>query len=126
LDRIADALVKAGAPGNPTDYYRIFKENRINGQAVKSLLFGRKIFGVAMSTGKPIEWEWANNGEFKFTMGNFKLWEIAGSREMSFSFNLRRYLAVFHMVGSIYRNPDGSSESKDQYLMVSDIGTMYW
>ena len=52
LDRIADALIKAGAPGKHTDYYRIFKENRIKGQEVKSLLFGRKITGTAMSAGK--------------------------------------------------------------------------
>jgi len=45
LDRIAEALIKAGVPGNPTDYYRILKENRINGQEIKSLLFGRKITG---------------------------------------------------------------------------------
>ena len=51
LDRIADALVKAGAPGKPTDYYRILKENRINGEAVKSLLFGRKITGTSAATG---------------------------------------------------------------------------
>ena len=45
LDRIAEVLIRAGVPGNPTDYYRILKENRINRQEIKSLLFGRKITG---------------------------------------------------------------------------------
>jgi adenylate cyclase len=124
LDRIADALVKAGAPGNPTDYYRIFKENRINGQAVKSLLFGRKIFGVAMSTGKPIEWEWADNGEFKFTMGKFQTMGNSWIEGDVFFVQFEKIFGGLPYGWVFYRNPDGSSESKDQYLMVSDIGTM--
>ena len=72
LDRIAEALIKAGVPGNPTDYYRILKENRINGQEIKSLLFGRKITGTAMSTGKQLWWEWTKSGEFKWIMGSFQ------------------------------------------------------
>ena len=48
LDSFAVALIKAGVPGNPTDYDRISRENLVNGQEVKSLLFGRKITGTSM------------------------------------------------------------------------------
>jgi TolB-like protein/Flp pilus assembly protein TadD len=124
LEPIANALVKAGAPGNPTDYYRILKENRIKGPAVKSLLFGRKIFGVAMSTGKPIEWEWADNGEFKFTMGKFQTMGNSWIEGDIFFVQFEKIFGGLPYGWVIYRNPDGSCESKDQYLMVSDLGTM--
>ena len=124
LDRIADALVKAGAPGKPTDYYRIFKENRINGQVVKSLLFGRKITGIAMSTGKQFWWEWAKSGEFKLDLqvvqDNGKSWVEGDVLFIQFDklFGSLPYGTV------IYRNPDGSRESQNQYFMVSDIGSI--
>ena len=124
LDRIADALVKAGAPGKPTDYYRIFKENRINGKVVTSLLFGRKITGTAMSTGKQFWWEWAKSGEFKLDLqvvqDNGKSWVEGDVLFIQFDklFGSLPYGAI------IYRNPDGSLESKNQYLIVSDIGSI--
>ena len=124
LECIADALVKAGAPGKPTDYYKIVKENRINGQAVKTLLFGRKITGTAMSTGKQLRWEWATNGEFKFLMGSFqdigKSW-VEGD---VFFIQFEKLIGGLPYGTTIYRNPDGSVEEKNQYFMVSDIGSI--
>ena len=124
LDRIADALVKAGAPGKPTDYYRILKENRINGQEVKSLLFDRKIIGIAMSTGKPIGWEWTDNGEFKFTMGKFQTMGNSWIDGDVFFIQFKKMFGGLPYGTVIYRNPDGSSESMNKYLMISDIGTI--
>jgi adenylate cyclase len=124
LDRIADALIKAGAPGQPTDYYRILKENRINGQEVKSLLFDRKITGTAMSTGKQLWWEWANSGEFKLDLGTIqdmgKSWVEGDVLFIQF----KKLYGGLPYGTIIYRNPDGSRESKNQYFMVSDIGSI--
>ena len=125
IDRIADALIKAGAPGKPTDCYRILKENRIKGQEVKALLFGRKVTGIAMSTGKPIQWEWAKNGDFKFTMGSSyqdmgKTW-VKGD---VFFIQFEKLIGGLPYGTTIYSNPDGSRESKNQYFMVSDIGSI--
>ena len=71
-DRIAEALIKAGVIESSTDYDRISKENLINGLEVKSLLFGRRITGTSMGTGKQVSWEWAKSGEFKFIMGAYQ------------------------------------------------------
>ena len=123
LDRIAEALIKAGAPGKTTDYYRILKENRIHGQEVKSLLFGRKITGTSMSTGKQLWWEWTKRGEFKI-IGPFqdvgKSW-VEGD---VFFIQFKKQFGGLPYGTTIYRNPDGSRESKNQYLMVSDIGSI--
>ena len=124
LDRIADALIKAGAPGKHTDYYRIFKENRIKGEEVKSLLFGCKITGTAMSTGKQLWWEWTKNGEFKLDLGSFqdkgKSWVEGDVLFIQF----KKLFGGLPYGTIIYRNPDGSGETKNQYFMVSDIGSI--
>jgi adenylate cyclase len=124
LDRIAKALIKAGAPRKPTDYYRIVKENRINGQEVKSLFFDRKITGTAMSTGKQFWWEWEKSGEFKLNLGAFqdkgKSW-VEGD---VFFIQFKKLYGGLPYGTIIYRNPDGSMESENQYLMVSDIGSI--
>ena len=97
-DRIAEALIKAGVPGNPTDNYRISRENLINGQEVKSLLFGRKITGTSAQ-------QVSNSGGNGQRAGNLnslgeliKILEKAGSKGMFFSSNSRSNLAVFHTV----------------------------
>jgi adenylate cyclase len=124
LYRIAEALIKAGAPGKPTDYYRILKENRINGQEVKSLLFGRKITGTAMSTGKQIWWEWAKSGEFKVDWGAFQEMGKSWVEGDVFFIQFEKLFSGLPYGNIIYRNPDGSLENKNQYLMVSDIGVI--
>ena len=124
LDRIAEALIKAGAPGNPTDYYRIFKENRITGQEVKSLLLGRKITGIAMTTGKQFWWEWTKNGEFKFIMGTYQDMGKSWVQGDVFFIQYKKLFGGLPFGTIIYRNPDGSFESKNQYFMVSDIGSI--
>lgn len=125
LDRIAEALIKAGVPGKPTDYYQIVKENRLNGHEVQSLLLGRKITGISMSTGKPYGWEWAKNGEFKIKItGAFedrgKSW-VEGD---VFFIKFEKFFGGLPYGTVIYRNPDGSMENQNQYLMVSDTGSI--
>ena len=124
LDRIAEALTKAGAPGKPTDYYRILKENRINGQAVKSLLFGHKITGTAMSTGKQIWWEWDKKGNFKWDM---QVVQDTGKSWVEGDICFIQFDKLFGGLPygtTIYRNPEGSVEGQNQYFMVSDIGSI--
>ena len=124
LDSIAKALIKAGAPGDPNDYYRILKGNRISGQDVKSLLFGRQITGTAMSTGKQFRWEWAKSGEFKFTMGTFQDMGKSWIKGDVLFIQYNKLFGGLPYGTTIYRNPDGSRESKNQYFMISDIGSI--
>ncbi|MGD8702636.1 MAG: tetratricopeptide repeat protein, partial [Desulfosarcina sp.] len=124
LDRIADALIKAGVPGNPTDYYRIFKENRIHGQEIKTLLFGRKITGIAMSTGKQFWWEWSKSGDFNLDLGSFQDTGKSWVEGDIFFIQFQKLFSGLPYGSNIYGNPDGSSENKNRYLIVSDIGSI--
>ncbi len=123
LDLIAEALIKAGAPGKPTDYYRIVKENRLNGQEVRSLLLGHKITGISMSTGKQIWWEWTTSGDFKIT-GAYQDIGKSWAEGDVFFIQFEKYFGGLPYGTIIYRNPDGSMEGQNQYFMVSDIGSI--
>jgi hypothetical protein len=120
-DSFAAALIKAGVPGNPSDYDRILKGNRISGQEVKSLLFGRKVSGTSWATGEQLWWEWAKNGEFKFMRGadqdTGKSW-VEGD---VFFLQFEKLYGGFPFGMTIFRNPDGSRESKNEFFMVSDL-----
>jgi len=121
LDSFAAALIKAGVPGNPTDYQKILKENRLNGQEVKSLLFGRKITGISIITGEQFWWEWAKSGEFKVLRGAYqdagKSW-IEG--DVIFS-QFEKQFGGIPYGSAIFRNPDGSKERGNEYYMVNDM-----
>ena len=124
LDRIAEAFIKAGAPGKPNDYYRILKENRLNGQEVKSLLLGRKITGTSFFTGKQLWWEWAKSGEFKLIRGPHQLMGKSWVEGDVIFTQFENLLGGLPYGATIFRNPDGSRESKNQYFMVSDMGSI--
>ena len=98
--------------------------NRISGQAAKSLLFNRKITGTAMSTGKQIWVEWTNSGEFKWDMGAFQATGKSWVEEDVFFIQFKKLFGGLPFGTTIYRNPDGSSERRNQYFMVSDIGSI--
>jgi hypothetical protein len=120
-DHVAEALIKAGVPGTLADNYRISRENLLNGQEVKSLLFGRKITGISMITGKQYLWEFVKSGEWKFISGDFqntgKSW-VEGNVFFSQSEKLFGGLPYGN---TIFRNPEGTRENKNEYFMVTDL-----
>ena len=123
MDRIAEALIKAGVPGKLSDYYKIAKENRLTGKEVRSLLLGHRISGISLNLHKPYEWEWTKNGEFKYTgaiMDSGKSW-VEGD---VFINKFDKFLGGLPWGTIIYRNPEGSMESQNQYIMVSGTGTI--
>ena len=121
LDSFAAALIKAGVPGNPTDYDRILKENRISGQEVKSLLFGRKITGISIVTGEQFWWEWTKSGEFKFIRGSYQDTGKSWVEGHAFFVQFEKQFGGFPLGMTIFRNPDGSRESKNEYFMVTEM-----
>jgi tetratricopeptide (TPR) repeat protein len=116
-DRYADGLAKAGWPGKPSDYYKIFEENRLTGEEIRKLVSGQELtvyeFGMTswidhsengrlMNTSRAIEGKWWIEGEtlcYQMERGRLK---------------------GLNDCGEIYRNTDALSGSKKQYLHVKD------
>jgi len=120
MDGVAEALIKAGVPGTLADNYRISRENRLNGQEIKSLLFGRKITGTS-ATGEQFWAEYGKSGEFKDIRGTNQNTGKSWVDGDVFFIQSKNFGGI--PVGlTIFRNPDGSKENKNEYYMVSGLG----
>ena len=68
--------------------------------------------------------EWAKSMEFKYITGPYqemgKSWVEGDVLFLQFE----KILGGLPYGTTIFRNPDGSRESKNQYFMVSDIGSI--
>ena len=50
FDHLVDGLVKAGFEGDPSDYHKVKKENRLSGQAIRELLFGKTALEIGRAS----------------------------------------------------------------------------
>jgi adenylate cyclase len=119
-DRIAEAFVKAGAPGKPSDYCKVSRENLLKGSEIKNLLFGHKVTGTSPLTGEQFWYEWNRDGELNVIRGELrdkgKSW-IEG--DVIFM-QLEKMTGGLFWNSTTFRNPAGTKEQKNQYMWVSD------
>jgi tetratricopeptide (TPR) repeat protein len=50
--RFADGLIKAGIPGEPGGYCKIYQENKLTGEQIKNLIFAQTVTGFDIVSGK--------------------------------------------------------------------------
>jgi TolB-like protein len=123
-DRYADGLAKAGWPGQPSQYYKIYEENRLTGEEIRSLVSGQEI--TIDEFGRKYWIDHSENGRIK---------DLSRLREGSWWIkdDILCYKLKSHLVekdlpyliglddcGEIYRNPDSVPGSGMQYLYVKD------
>jgi TolB-like protein/Tfp pilus assembly protein PilF len=125
-DRFADGVIKAGLPGSRGGYYKISKENRLAGDVIKNLLFGRKVEGIGR-TGYN-EWSVKRTRDGKATSETQRAagnWIETGSSWIEGDM-LCNDFPFFGVEGEhcayIFRNPHGNSKMKNEYLMVTSFG----
>jgi len=115
--RLAEGLVKSGrSPSESSDYYKILDENRLAGQQIKTLMFGRKIIGL--------------EGFFERSSDGNAVYRglISGSdRGRSWIENdllcdqwQKRY-GGHKICYPVFRNPEGKPENQDDYLYITDL-----
>ena len=119
-DRYADGLVKAGWPGQPSGYYKIYEENRLAGEEVLSLVYGKEI---TIEEHRKTFWiDHLENGrivDLSRVLRKGKWW-VEGDM-LCYEFESGR-LKDLTDCGEIYRNTDEWAGSKIQYLHVKDYG----
>jgi tetratricopeptide (TPR) repeat protein len=131
-DRYADGLVKAGWPGKPTEYYKIYEENRLTGEVIRSLVSGQEI--TIDEFGQTFWVDYSENGRLEdLSRLREGQWWIEGD---SFCYKLEGETVEFHVKGAekdmprlhgldncgeIYRNPDSLPGTGKQYLYVNDF-----
>ena len=120
-DRFAEGLLKAGLPGKPGGYYRISEERKLTGEEIRYLFFGKKTTGF---WGKH-QWEInrTKDGEATYLrnskpFGSGKSW-IEGNVLCN---QFEKLYGGLSYCMDVYRNPEGTSEEKNEYVIVDDKG----
>jgi hypothetical protein len=127
-ERFADGLLKAGLHGQPSGYYKISEEHKLSGEEIRELVFAR-------TTRRVHDWK----GEFRIDRtrdGKMTYHNVSGHPEdmddKGTSWIEGDMLCdhwQIHMAGheycmTVFRNPEGTPEKKDEYLAISDFKIM--
>ena len=62
FDRFIDGIKKAGFSGNPSDYYKVEKKNKLSGLEIRELLFGKTAI-AGNAPGSEFSFEWSTVGD---------------------------------------------------------------
>ena len=132
--RFADGLIKAGIPGEPGGYYKIYQENKLTGEQIKNLVLDQTVTGFDIVSGKQWWIKRTENGKATYrgpkgyvkgnvadveeTSDTGKSW-VEGNRLSNQWANLYGGLEDCFPV---YNNPEGTSENKDEYIGVTVYG----
>ena len=115
-ERFAEGYVKAGLPGEPSGFYKISAENRLTKEEIRELLFGHKVTGFSLASGKQWWIERSTEGRATIRDGddydNGKSW-IEEDMLCDQWDNLYEGLKDCWV---IYRNPEGTQEKSDVYI----------
>jgi TolB-like protein/Flp pilus assembly protein TadD len=140
-NRYAEGLLKAGyAPAKISGgYFPAFKENQLTGEEIKSLLLGSRITGIDQD-GQQWWVDRKKNGEFTWrgpalkdpiTQKIISAPTLAGPNSDSGKSRIEGDMICHQFqksywgleyCGTVFRNPRGTNESKDEYFFCNDIG----
>ncbi|MEW6669702.1 MAG: adenylate/guanylate cyclase domain-containing protein [Thermodesulfobacteriota bacterium] len=137
-DRYAEGLLKAGyAPAKISGgYFPAFKENQLTGEEIKNLLMGSRITGIDRD-GQQWWVDREKDGEFTWRGPALKdafTQKIISSPTQNSDRGKSRIEGdtICHrfeklywgldFCGTVFRNPKGTSETKDEYFFCNDIG----
>lgn len=122
MERFAEGLVKAGLPGKPSDFYKISAENRLAGEELRKLFFGRKISGSNMVTGKKWWIERSEDGKAAIRDGDKSDTGKSWIEEDMICDQWDNFLESLRDCYVIYRNPEGTPENNDEYFGAPGYG----
>ncbi len=117
LERMLNALRTAGLPEWPAGYDTTSRE-RLDGIAIKDLLFGRVWIGRNQNYGK-VFGQWTDDSGAVAYRQFGRKWEGKVSVEGdNLCYQIPALLLSRKFCGTVYRNPDGSPEERNEYVSV--------
>jgi TolB-like protein/class 3 adenylate cyclase/Tfp pilus assembly protein PilF len=119
-DRLADGILKAGLPDQSRGYYKISSEQKLTGDEIRELVFGRTAFYSFFGS-------WVDRSkEGKATWRKESTWGLDDSGEswikddmLCDQWQIRFSGQKFCM--TVFRNPEGTPETKDEYLALMSM-----
>lgn len=123
FDRLAQGLVKAGLEDDPKNYYKLLKENKLNEQEIKKLLFGKASTGYAFGI-RALEWvsHISNDGVVEYSFRGKTYTGKAWIENENICSLFEQYYGGLKNCAEIYRNPEGDELAKTEYFRVTDYG----
>ncbi len=115
-DRLAQGLIKAGMPEEA--YYTASYEDRLGGKKIRALVFGRTMQSLDYRLGFEVWSEIAKDGKATRPKDIGRYWidsDMLCSQWQKLGFGAE-------WCGPVFRNPLGSPESSDEYLLINDWG----
>jgi len=124
FERYIKGLAKAGFEGDLSDYSNVHVKNRLNGQEIKELLFGKTRTGYIM--GYEVSFSVNQEGKliYSFSKGGFILFGDTGTSWIegdSICNQLEQQFGGIKFYQDIYFNPEGDKISKNEYIAISDM-----
>jgi adenylate cyclase len=137
-DRFAEGLIKAGVPGRPSEYLPAFKENRLNGEEIKRLLFGSTSIGFFGNYPGGRQWQIDRGRDGRFTWsgpepistakdGQERILSDTGKSRIEGDMLCQQFQKRFwglEFCSTVFRNPKGTEEGKDEYFSFHDFGSV--
>jgi len=122
-ERFADGLLKAGLPGEPSGFYKIYEENHLTGEEIKELVFGRTWRGIFGHQGE-IRIDLTMDGKATYHNVSGSYWDpddkgkswIAGDM---FCSQWETHILLEQCL-TVFRNPKGTKKLKNEYFAISD------
>ena len=123
FDRFAQGLVKAGLQGDPKNYFKLSVENKLSGQEIRKLLFGRKSSGYVWGI-KALKYSYAisDQGELEYSYKGKTYTGKTWIDEENICQLVKQYHGGFKDCHEIYSNPEGDQDTKSEYFRVTDYG----
>lgn len=122
LEWLAEGYLKAGLPGEPSGFYKIFPEQKLNGEEIRSLVFGQMITGIALRTAEPWWIRRSSDGEVAIRNGDHP---VTGRSWIENDMVCDQWHNLYEGLKdcwAVFRNPEGTPEKNDEYLGVPDYG----
>ena len=121
-ERFAEGYVKAGLPGESSGFYKISKENRLNGKEIRKLFFGQKVTGFTLGTGKQWWIERSKDGKATIDSGDGSDTGKSWIEEDMLCDQWDNFYEGLKDCWVVYRNPEGTPENNDEYLGAPGYG----
>jgi TolB-like protein/class 3 adenylate cyclase len=117
--RYIDGLIKAGAP-EPHKYYEADKKNKLTGDEIKNLVFGRTEHGHLSGQTATIKFEKSGNALWDgYGFKDKGKWWVEGDQLCQSWNNFFGEGLTYY--SDIYRHPEGSLAEKNQYIRITDF-----
>jgi len=124
FDRFAKGLVKAGLPGDPSDYVKLVEENKLAVEEITEKISGHTTSGFT---------HWGAEYWSRFDQEGNTIWKMKWLGK-EYSFKIKSWIegdmacwpcegwGGFTNCAYYYRNPGGNAENKNEYLQLDYLG----